>query len=198
MATKKDPNHDLAQRRHVLRLRIHGDERKLAVAYPEDATKLRADLERERAMLAEMDEQLAQADEAVCKEYRDTVEQLFALRDTLLKLRGHFRDEGFRDTIFTRPYLSAGANTSSGIGGVNPALLEPQDTTQVKAALLRVAEMEPAPLPEISASQQLHDERLRNERAGLGHWTDEELQRKAEDPLAFEHGRGAHVLRKGR
>jgi len=188
--------HDLATRRHALRVRIHGDERKLAIAYPKDAEKLREDLERERAMLAEMDEQLAQADEAVCTEYREVVERLFSLRDSLLKLRGHFHDPGFRDTIFVRPYNSRdGAKTGLGI---DPSRLEPQETVQVKNALLRVADMERIPDPVVPDHQLLHEERVRNERAGRGHWTDAELNKMAESPLAFEHGRGAHVIQKGR
>jgi hypothetical protein len=196
MATKsKDSVHDLAQRRHVLRVRIQGDERKLAIAYPEDAAKLEADLERERAMLAEIDAQVEAAKEQATREYRETIEHLFALRDTLLKLNGWSGDPGFRDTIFTKCHISAdGART---FGGIDASRLDPAPTLEVKQALLRVTTMAPPPEPEVSDSPRLHEERVRNERAGLGHWTDAELKRKGEDELAFAHGRGAHVLRKG-
>ncbi len=189
MATKVD---DLATRRHALRVRIHSDERALAIAYPKDAEKLREDLERERAMLTELDEQLDTGKEEVRQQMRDALEAYFSGRDALLKLNGYFHDPGFRDTIFVRPYLSR-PTASAGIAGVNPALLEPQDTYQVKQALLRVLEMDPVPDPVVSENQQVHDERVRNARAGRGFWTDEELQRKAEDPVAFAHGRGVKV-----
>jgi hypothetical protein len=189
MGTKVD---DLATRRHALRVRIHNDERKLAIAYPQDAEKLRDDLERERAMLAELDEQLEDAKEQVREQMRAAVDAFFGARDSLLKLNGYFNDPGFTDTIFVRPYLSRGTATM-GIAGLNSALLEPQDTYQVRQALLRVTEMEPVPDPVVSESQQVHEERVRNDRAGLGFFTDDELQRKAEDPIAFAHGRGAKV-----
>lgn len=47
--------HELASRAQALRMRIATDERKLAVAYPEQVADLEADLERERQQLAELE-----------------------------------------------------------------------------------------------------------------------------------------------
>jgi hypothetical protein len=44
--------------------------------------------------------------------------------------------------------------------------------------------------------QAVHEERLANEQAGHGYFTDEELKRKAENPVEFDLGRGTRVSRR--
>ena len=180
--------HDLAKRAHVLRARIFGDERKLATAYPDQVEKLEGDLERERAQLADLEEHIEAAREELRTEVADSVDRYFAARDLLLKLHGQFRDPGFQDMIFTRSYASR--PTGSPFGGIDLSVLDGEDAVRVKRALLRVTEIEPLAVLEVSDSQRLHEERVRNERAGRGHYTDEELQRLAENPDEFRYGQG--------
>lgn len=187
--------HDLAKRRHVLRLRIYKDERTLATAYPEQAEQLERNLESERAQLAELDDQVESAKEEVCQQLRDAVESLFQARDTLAKLNGYFQDPGFKDGIFIRPYLSRGVLSSTPFGQ-KLDLIESQDADSVKQALLRVTEMRPAPEPEVPQGQLIHEEKLRNERAGLGYHTDKDLKRKEENPDVFAHGHGFRRVRR--
>lgn len=189
--------HDLATRRQALRLRIHNDERALAVAYPDNADRLAQNLERERAQLAELDKNLGDAFEEVRGQLVDAVEAYFDARGTLLKLNGYFQDPGFKDSIFTRPYLSRAPSMGTGDERDTP-VGDPLPPEEVRNVLLRVADTRPAPDLTVPEHQRVQDERLRNERAGTGAFTDDELAQKEQDPVRFAHGAGAKLMQRPR
>jgi hypothetical protein len=110
-------------------------------------------------------------------EMLSSLETYFAARAHLVRLLGYMGDPGFADPIF--------ANVALGAEGA-------QDALGVKAVLMQGAEIGPAPEPRLSEIQRDHEERIKNERAGKGHYTDKDLVRLAEDPVGFTHGAGAH------
>lgn len=173
---------DLANRAHALRKRIALDERALAIAYPDKVAELQKDLDGERALLAELEPKIEKAKESARTALLAAIEDLFAARANLLRLNGYFMDPGFTDSIFAKVVL-----------GVEPA----QDALGLKAVLMAIAEMPPAQMPELPDVQRLQDERLKNERAELGFYSDDELRRKAENPIGFAHGLGAKEVRVG-
>jgi hypothetical protein len=97
----------------------------------------------------------------------------FEAHAALANLSGYASDPGFADTAFTKVYL-----------GTQPAL----EAHAVEALLVRGIAIVPAPPPSVSDSQRVHDERLRNDRAGDGYLTNRELERKRENPVTFAHG----------
>ena len=98
--------HDLASRAQALRMRIAVDERKLAIAYPDQIASLEADLERERDQLAELDEEIEAAKNDARKAMADSVDTYFAGRDVLLQLNGYRNDPGFKHPTFARCALT--------------------------------------------------------------------------------------------
>lgn len=165
---------DIATRYRVLLTRIHRDERALAIAYPQDAKRLSEDLERQRALLADLEREVEEAKEEVRRQLRSAVDTYFEARGRLLSLNGHIQDPGLDDPIFSSVAYGSG----------------PQPMAAVQSALLQAAEIKPARRPEIPTVQRQHEERVRNERAGLGHYTDTDLARRAANPDLFEYGAG--------
>jgi hypothetical protein len=175
-------------------MRIATDERKLAVAYPEQVADLEADLERERAQLAELDDEIHAAMDDAKRTIVESVETFLTARDVLMKLNGYFNDPGFKHPTFARTALTMAP--SAGPGGTRELRADYQPTFDVRAALLAVAEMEPAPEPQLPPQQRVHEERLRNERAGRGYWTDDELADQANRGEAAFHGAGWSRMRR--
>jgi hypothetical protein len=187
---KKDPTLDLANRAHALRVRIDGDERRLAIAYPDEVEKLEQDLERNRDMLASLSLEVESALEETEQEARLALDDFLHYRSLNLKLKGHFRDPGIKDAVFTRCYLSIGT-TTSGKSKVHEAV----EVREVKAALLKALKVDPPEKAEPSGTQQRHEEKLKNQRAGKGYLTDDEITRKAQDPDGFRSGQGTRVIK---
>jgi hypothetical protein len=175
--SKKDPVIDLANRAHALRTRIWHTERKLAIAYPDQREALEQDIERSRAMLADIEEDVEKAKEQVRTEVISAVDAYFSSRSRLLRLLGYMNDPGFADSIFAHVAMGAEAT---------------QDALSVKAALMSAVEVEEAPAPQISDVDRDHEEKVRNMRAGKGYRSDGDLQRIAEEgEFAVMHGAGA-------
>jgi uncharacterized protein YukE len=81
-------------------------------------------------------------------------------------------------------------------GGLKAENGDPYFFSQVIDALRAdAAKTEGAPQgdPNARASQEHHEERLRNERAGLGYFTDLELERMQQNPVEFWGGAGARL-----
>jgi len=176
MPTETD---DILTRYRVLSTRIYRDERALATAYPQDVERLTKDIERQRALLADLEQEVEEAKEEVRGQLRSAVDAYVEARRRLLSLNGHFQDPGFDDPIFTSVWHGSG----------------PQPVAAVQSLLLEAAEMKPARRPEIPMVQRQHEERVRNERAGRGHYTDADLARRAANPDLFDHGAGFKRLR---
>lgn len=190
-----DELRDLANKRQALRIRIHEDEQRLAMAYAGEEERLTQNLEHHRALLSTLDKRLGEAKDEARRQVRESIEAFFGARDVLVKLNGHFQDPGFTDQAFTRPYMSRGPVTPWDTNG-GPVVGDPLTAHELKAVLLRVTDMGEAREPEVPEHQLMHAERVRNERAGLGHYTDAELLRLKENPLVFHHGAGARVVQR--
>jgi hypothetical protein len=187
-----DP-HDLASRAQALRTRIAGDDRKLAIAYPDQVADLEAGLAREREQLAELDEAIEAAKADARGAVAEAVDAYFAARGTLMKLNGYFYDPGFRHRAFVRTALTM---SSQGPGSNGEIRGDFQATTDVRDALLSVAEMRPAPESTVSETQRIHEERLRNERAGRGYLTDAQIADVEKRGEAAWHGAGWRRMRR--
>lgn len=72
---------------------------------------------------------------------------------------------------------------------------EPYLFDAVIQALTQDAQARPEVQRTISDTQRLHEERLANERAGKSYYTDEELNRRAQNPVEFAGGQGAKLIR---
>lgn len=188
--------HDLASRAQALRMRIDTDERKLAVAYPDQVEGLEADLEREREQLAELDQAIEAAKDDARKAMAEAVDDYFASRDALMKLSGYFNDPGFKHPTFARCALTQAP--SLGPGGASEIRCDPQATVEVRAALLHATQIAEAPEQQVPEGQRIHNERLRNERAGLGYFTDAQLADIAQRGEAAMHGAGWSRVRRER
>jgi hypothetical protein len=187
-----DP-HDLASRAQALRTRIAGDERKLAIAYPEQVAELEASIEREREQLAELDDAIEAAKADARATVVEAVEAFFAARAMLMKLNGYFQDPGFKHPAFARTALTM---TSLGPGANGEIRGDFQATTDVRDALLSVTEMRPAPERSVPEVQRIHEERVRNERAGRGYHTDREVADIEQRGEAAFHGAGWSRVRR--
>lgn len=185
---------DLASRAQALRMRITTDERKLATAYPDQVEGLEADLDRERGQLAELDQEIEAAKDEARKAMADAVDAYFASRDALMKLSGYFHDPGFKHPTFARTALTMAPSLGPGGGGEIRA--DSQPTNDVRAALLQATEVAEAPEQQVPEVQRIHEERLRNERAGLGYLTDREIADVATRGEAAKHGAGWSRMRR--
>jgi hypothetical protein len=169
----KDASRDHAHRAQSLRQRIRTDEHRLSICYPEEEQELREEIERSENLLRELEEQIPHLLVENEQELREVVDRYFALRHVRLALLGHFYDPPFVETPF-------GA----------------MDTLSTKAMLLNVTEMEqarPAETPQVDVD---HRERVKNERAGRGYYTDAELSRlRSEDEFQVRHGAGAKLVK---
>jgi hypothetical protein len=195
MPAKKDPRLDLANRTRALRQRIEKDEHALATAYPDQVERLETDLERERAMFADLDAESEAAVESATDEAEEALERFFSLFSLVSRLHGHGRDAGIKDAFFTRCYTSIGV-TQSGRGKAFEAV-EPHEVRQVLLNALKSIEAPSRPTRESpprtleELGQRNHEEKLRNQRAGKGYFTDDDLRRKADNPEEFWGGAGA-------
>lgn len=166
---------DLGNRRRSLAARIHADERALAIAYPNEIEERERNLATWRVQLAELEPQIEEAKETVANDLRDALDRYFEARSLLYLLNGHASDPGFDDGIFASVHLGGSIQSVEG----------------VKAALLRATEIEPFEYPDVPEHQRMHEERVRNERAGRGHYTDRDVVLMAQNPAAFHGGQGA-------
>lgn len=126
------------------------------------------------------------------EEYAAAVEALnearavFAERRQLLAWVRRFPDEqtgslSFRVRDSYLPRLSAPS-------------VDPYTFSTVVEALREAAQVDASRVagdPSARGAQRIHEERKANQEAGRGYWTDAELVRLAEDPVAFLHGAGA-------
>lgn len=130
------------------------------------------------------------------QEYAEAVERLSTARDSvsqrfaLLYWLTHFPSE------------EMGAVSYRVRGSYLPSLRashgDPYTFAEVASALRGDAQARPEPGrlldPVAEETQRLHEERVENEHAGRGYFTDEELARRSENPLTFEAGAGAKLL----
>src|SRR3954452_18459588 len=97
MARKRGPDsNDLANRARALRQRIHSDERKLAMTYPDQVEQLESDLERERAMLDEVEREVEEAKVEILSLLHETHDAVFEARRVWLSLNGYAIDPGIK------------------------------------------------------------------------------------------------------
>jgi len=189
---------DLAARAQALRTRIHRNERALAVAYPDQVAGLESDLANERALLDGLTQQVEDAKEQARDELSGAVDTFLRAREALLKLNGWFRDPGFKHPMFTRCYLSMSEQSPYSVSGTPRQNLDPVEAYEVEQMLREVGLIELPPEPRDSLNsltQRRHEEKVRNERAGRGYFTDDDLMRRAENPEAFWAGQGARPVR---
>jgi len=184
----KNDFNDLSTKAHALRQRIHGDERALAVAYPDKAEELQSDLDRERAQLAELEPKIEEAKVEATTAMLDAVDAYFAARTALTRLNGYYNDPGFKHLTFSRCALTKAP--SMGPGGTRELLCEPQQAYEVREALVQAVEMLPAPAPRVPETQRFFDERVKNEKAGRGHFSDAQLADIEQRGEAALHGAG--------
>ena len=184
----KNDFNDLSTKAHALRQRIHVDERALAIAYPDKAEELQSDLDRERAQLAELEPKIAEAKVEATRAMLDAVDAYFAARHALTRLNGYYNDPGFKHLAFARCALTKAP--SMGPGGTRELHCEPQQAFEVREALVQAVEMLPAPAPQVPEHQRIHDERVKNERAGRGHFSDAQLADIEQRGEAAWHGAG--------
>ena len=184
----KNDFNDLSTKAHALRQRINVDERALAVAYPDKAEELQSDLDRERAQLAELEPKIEEAKVEATSAMLDAVDAYFAARHALTRLNGYYNDPGFKHLTFARCALTKAP--TMGLGGGGELLCEPQQTFEVREALVQAVEMLPAPAPRVPETQRIHEERVKNERAGRGYLTDVQLADIEERGEAAWHGAG--------
>ena len=182
----KNDFNDLSTKAHALRQRIHVDERALAIAYPDKAEELQSDLDRERAQLAELEPKIEEAKVEATKAMLDAVDAYFAARHALTRLNGYYNDPGFKHLVFARCALTK--PMSMGPGGTRELRCDPQQAFEVRDALVQAVEMLPAPEPVVPEHQRIHDERLKNQRADRGYFTDAQLADFAQRGEAAWHG----------
>jgi hypothetical protein len=166
---------DIAQERVIARDGAFHMERQLAALAPNtpEYDKQLQELDAQRAKLKAYDEALEGTAEQVRAELAGIIDQVFTAREALAWLAGWHGDR-LTDSVFTYCYLNPGDTIRA---------------HQVRDALLR--ELEPAPAREPTQQELDFEERHRNERAGKGFYTNEELERVTHDPYSFHGGAGA-------
>ena len=140
--------------------------------------------------VAEVDAELA----ADFETYGDAIEEVasararmsqrFALRRWLC---------GFPETIAV--YAEGGSRRRRAQGDVRrPVHVHAGDRRAATGRTDRPHEVAPVRDSLGAETQRIHEERMRNEQAGLGYYTDAELQRRNQNPFEFDHGQDAKLV----
>src|SRR5581483_6148683 len=78
MQMTSDELRDLANKRQALRIRIHEDEQRLAMAYAGEEERLTQNLEHHRALLSTLDKRLGEAKDEARRQVRESIEAFYS------------------------------------------------------------------------------------------------------------------------
>jgi hypothetical protein len=167
---------DLSQEIYIKTMRARVLETKAATEYPDKRVELLAEVDQLRAEAAELRKEAAKEKRAVTKQLKDAALEYAVAREQFLKLHLGFNAHD--------PGINLYDGNRAGAG-------------QVREALVAVLDVEPEPEPkrEVAPHQAVHEEKIRNEKAGKGYRTDAQVI-AGYDPLE-DAGTGAtkqHLL----